>query len=70
MKITVVTDRKGRLIASILEPQPKRKAPKDKRTPSAALRPGPDQVFQEIAVPDHYRELSGDDLHEALRKRL
>ncbi|HJP65067.1 MAG TPA: hypothetical protein VKA30_02045 [Actinomycetota bacterium] len=65
MRMTVVTDRKGRLIASMFEdPSPEQA----EDAPNATLRPGPGQVFDELDVPDDYAKLSPDELHETLRR--
>jgi hypothetical protein len=65
MKITMVTDGKGKLVASMFE-ETSREPTGD--GPSATLRPGPGQVFEEVDVSDDYAKLSPDDLHRELRK--
>jgi hypothetical protein len=67
MKITIVTDGKGKLIASMFEDTTKHQSDDG---PSATLSPGPGQVFEDVEVPDHYAELSPDDLHGELQKHL
>jgi hypothetical protein len=79
MKMTIVTDGKGKLIASMFEPAD-RAGPDRGRgegipeeqtedVPSATLRPGPGQVFQEVDVPDDYASLSPDELHRELQEK-
>jgi hypothetical protein len=67
MRMTVVTDGKGKLIASMFE-DPFLKP--SQNGPSATLKPGPGQVFDELEVPDEYGELSPNDLHRELLKHL
>jgi hypothetical protein len=67
MKMTIVTNGEGKLVASVFE------APsyqQEKGAPSASLRPGPGQEFKDVDVPDEYAELSPDDLHRELLKYL
>jgi hypothetical protein len=66
MKMTIVTNGKGKLIASMFEDASKQQVEDD--GPSATLKPSPGQAFQEVDVPDDYAELSPDDLHQELRK--
>ncbi len=77
MKMTVVTDKQGRLLASMFgyaseHASELRQASKgdDERRPMATLVCGPDQVFHEIEVPDTYEQLAPADLHAALRQHL
>jgi hypothetical protein len=64
MKITVVTDGQGKILASMGgHASEYRQRP----GPFATLRPGPGQVFHELDVPDDYGKLSPDELHRALQ---
>jgi hypothetical protein len=67
MKLTVVTNDKGKILASMLG-----HASEHRRQPGpfATLQPGPEQVFHEIDVPDDYQKLSPDDLHRMLQKHV
>ncbi|PZV21037.1 MAG: hypothetical protein DCF18_12965 [Cyanobium sp.] len=75
--MTVVTDKQGRLLASMFgyaseyasEPHQASKDDDDRR-PMATLVCGPDQVFHEIEVPAKYEKLAPVDLHAALRQQL
>lgn len=66
MKMTIVTDSKGKLIASAFEDPAKEEAVDG---PSASLRPGPGQAFEEIDVPDDYARLTPEELHRELRQK-
>ena len=67
MKITVVTDAKGKMVASMAGHASSHRA---QPGPFGTLRPGSGQVLHEIDVPDHYGSLSPDDLHQALQKHV
>lgn len=67
MKVTVVTDGKGNVVASMAGHASSHRSPPG---PFGTLRPGPGQVLHEIDVPDHYGSLSPDDLHQSLHKHV
>jgi hypothetical protein len=77
MKMTVVTDKQGLLLASMFgyaseypsEPHQASMDDDDQR-PMATLVCGPDQVFHEIEAPDTYEQLAPADLLAALRQHL
>jgi len=67
MRITVVTNENGKIVASILGHVSKHlKHP----GPHATLRKGPGQIFHEIEVPDHYEDLAPAELHSALKAHV
>jgi len=66
VRITIVTDGKGKLIASMFDDTSKQQADDG---PSATLRPGPGQEFKEVDVPDDYARLSPDDFHRELKEK-
>jgi len=75
MKMTVITDTRGKLLASVfghVSRQTKKLGDarhyKCQGEPLATLVCQPGQKFHEIEVPKKYKNLSPDELHEALRK--
>ena len=75
MKITVVTDEAGELLASVFghvsEHAARLGEPRhyqDQEEPLATLVCQPGQVLLEVEVPDEYEKLPPDELHQALRK--
>lgn len=62
MKITVVTNSRGKLIASVIDQGARRQSSKI----AAGLRPGPGQHCSELEIPDEYLKGTSDDLHAAL----
>jgi len=71
MKLTVVTDQKGELIALVhahLSEHNSNRSYQDR--PHATLRPAPDRKFHEIEVPDEYEKLPVEDLHRRVLDQI
>ena len=75
MKMTVITDTKGKLLASVFGHVSKQTQQlcdaqhyQGQEGPLATLVCQPGQKFHEIEVPKKYEKLSPDALHKALRK--
>ncbi len=75
MKMTVITNTKGKLLASVFGHVSEQASQlgnarhyQGQEGPLATLVCQPGQKFHEVEVPDKYEKLSPDALHEALRK--
>jgi len=67
MRMTVVTDRRGRVIASA---EGAASSPRKRRGMTATIVPEPGQKLHEVDVPASYAKLEPLDLLKALSKTL
>jgi hypothetical protein len=67
MRITIVTNDHGKIIASM-----EGHASEHRRRPGpfGTLRAGPGQMIHEVDVPDDYQKLMPQDLHRALQMHI
>jgi hypothetical protein len=67
MTLTVVTDNRGKIIATMQGSASKAHA---RSGVVATLEPGPGQFFREIQVPDSYAKLTPQALHDRVAEQL
>ena len=67
MTLTVVTDKRGKIIATM---QGSTRKPIARSGVFATLEPAPGQIFREIQVPDGYAKLAPQELHARVAEHM